>query len=444
VKDALSPEAGQRKDPEKSLSDEMTLDVEADISHISKMIDAMAEIGRDPAGGITRLAYMEEERQAHDLAAGWFQSLGLDITTDAAGNTLAHKKGQDPSLPALVFGSHLDSVPHGGRFDGTAGVVVSIELIRMLQECDAYTDHSLTSVIFAAEEGARFREPCIGSKLFTGALPEGSLQLIRDGNGVSVAEAMSSIGLSPEDAIGAAWDPNDIALFLELHTEQGTTLEAESRQIGLVDSVSGSTRLRMTITGVANHSGATPMDQRSDAYLGGAEISLALENLANAPTYRGLRGTVGYVDVQPNNATTIPGRLVMIIDIRDTDSNRQRTAAVEVIDRAKWICDRRRLDVEVEVVSDNSPIVLPMWVREQIRLACEERGASHKVLASGASHDAQVVSRVAPTGMIFVPSRGGLSHVPGEWTSPAEIALGAEVLFSSIMRLDRLLVSFVS
>ena len=422
----------------------MTLDVGADISRVSKMIDALAEIGRDPAGGITRLAYMENERQAHELAAGWFKGLGLDVTTDAAGNTLAHRKGKDPSLPALLFGSHLDSVPQGGRFDGTAGVVASIELIRMLQECDAYTHHPLTCVIFAAEEGARFREPCIGSRLLTGALPEGSLQLICDGDGVTLADAMVSVGLSPEDAIGAAWDPKDIALFLELHTEQGMVLEAEDRQIGLVDSVSGSTRLRLTITGVANHSGATPMDQRSDAYLGGAEISLALESLANAPTYRGLRGTVGYVDVQPNNATTIPGRLVMIIDVRDTDSNRQRTAAVEVIDRAKWICDRRRLGLEAEVVADNSPIVLPMWVREQIRCACEERGASHKVLASGASHDAQVVSRIAPAGMIFVPSREGLSHVPGEWTSPADIARGAEVLFSSIIRLDELLASFLS
>lgn len=184
------------------------------------------------------------------------------------------------------------------------------------------------------------------------------------------------------------------------------------------------------------------METRADAFMGAAEIGLALESLAGSASYRGLRATVGNVEVLPNSTTTIPGLTTMIVDIRDTDSDRQRMAAVDVIGRARRICDRRGLSIEVEVIADNSPVVLPMWVREQVRSVCKERGISHRFLSSGASHDAQVVSRIAPAGLIFVPSRDGLSHVPEEWTSPSDIARGTDILFSSVLQIDELLASF--
>lgn len=418
------------------------LHVEAATPRISEMIDAIAGIGEDPAGGITRLAYSLEERRAHELVAEWLQELDCEITRDGVGNTFALRKGRQPSLPVIAVGSHLDSVPRGGRFDGVAGVVASVEMMRMFQEWGGMTEHSLIAVIFAAEEGARFREPSIGSKLLTGAITETDLERIKDKDGVTLRDAMRSVGLFPEDLPASRWDHDDVALFLELHVEQGGLLEGEGHQVGLADSISGSTRLRVTVTGRANHSGATPMETRADALMGAAEIGLALESLAGSPSYRGLRATVGNVEVLPNSTTTIPGLTTMIVDIRDTDSDRQRTAAVDVIGRARRICDRRGLSIEVELIADNSPVVLPMWVREQVRSVCEERGISHRFLSSGASHDAQVVSRIAPAGLIFVPSRDGLSHVPEEWTSPSDIARGTDVLFSSVLRIDELLASF--
>lgn len=417
-------------------------DVEAEASRISNMIDSVALIGKDASGGVTRLAYTPEERQAHELVAGWFEELGCEVVRDGAGNTLVRKSGRDRSLPAIAVGSHLDSVPHGGRFDGVAGVVAVVEVMRMLQESGRATDHALLGVVFAAEEGARFREPSLGSKFATGSLVEDDLKRLRDSDGITLADAMKSVDLAPETALASKWSDKDIALFLELHVEQGAVLDAGGYQIGVADSISGSTRLRITVRGRANHSGATPMSLRADALMGGAEIALALENLSTLPSYRGLRATAGTLNVLPNTPTTIPGEMTMIIDIRDTDNDRQRMAAIDLIGRAKWICDRRGLTVESEVIADNSPIVLPMWVREQIRTVCEKRNLSQRFLSSGASHDAQVVSRLAPAGLIFVPSRDGLSHVAEEWTSPTEIARGTEVLFSSVLRMDQLLTSF--
>lgn len=431
---------------ERILRDEVLDDapqLEADPSRISEMIDEVARIGKDPAGGVTRLAYSSEERRAHELVARWFENAGCEVSHDAAGNTFAKNQScSNATLPAIAVGSHLDSVPRGGSFDGVVGVVASVELMRMLQESERTTHHPVLGVVFAAEEGARFHEPSIGSKFVTGALAEGDLRRIRDSDGVTLREAMASVNLSPEDALASSWDDQDVALFLELHVEQGSILAGAGDEVGLVDSISGSTRLRITITGRANHSGSTPMTARADALAGGAEVVLALETLAGSPSYRGLRATVGYVDVLPNSVTTIPGQIAMIVDIRDTDSDRQRIAAVDLTGRAKWICDRRGLSLETEIIADNSPIVLPMWVRQQIRAACQERGVSHRFLSSGATHDAQIVSRVAPSGLIFVPSRDGLSHVPEEWTSPIEIARGVDVLFSSVSRLDELLASF--
>jgi allantoate deiminase len=410
-----------------------------DVARIADMVDALAEIGGEPGDGVTRLAYTPAERRAHEVVAGWLRDLGLEVRHDEVGNTIARREGSDPAAPAIAVGSHLDSVPHGGRFDGVAGVVGMIELVRLLTESGDRTVHPLLGVAFAAEEGARFGEPCIGSKLLAGALREPDLQRVRDADGTSLAAAMASVGLAPQRLDGVRWRPEDLALFLELHVEQGSVLETENRQIGLVDIVSGSTRLRLVLKGQANHSGATPMALRADALAGAADVVRTAEALATDPRHRGLRATVGRLEVWPNSTTTIPGRAMVTVDVRDTDGDRQRQAALELVERVRWTCERRGLRLEAEVVADTSPTVLTMWLRERIRQVCEELALSHRAMSSGASHDAQVVARLAPAAIVFVPSRGGLSHVPEEWTSATEIACGVEVLRQSVLRLDRFL-----
>lgn len=221
-------------------------------------------------------------------------------------------------------------------------------------------------------------------------------------------------------------------------------MEAEGVSIGLVDIVSGSTRLQLSVTGEANHSGATPMTRRADALMGAAEVALALERLATDASHRGLRATVGRMDVWPNSTTTIPGRVLLTIDIRDVDADRQRRAAVDAVEHARWTCERRGLRLDWSVMADTSPTVLSMWVRQKIQDVCEEAGVSHRVLTSGASHDAQIIASVAPSAIVFVPSRAGLSHVPQEWTSAADIATGVEVLKHSVLRFDSFLAKEVS
>jgi allantoate deiminase len=413
----------------------------ADATRIGAMLADIARIGADPRGGVSRLAFTAEERAAHDLVGGWLRDLGLSVRVDAIGNTIAERAGSVPGAPAIGIGSHLDSVYQGGRFDGIVGVVGAVEMARLFVETPVATRHPLRIVAFAGEEGARFGEPTIGSKAVTGHLANRDLGAMRDANGVSLAEALRAINFDPRAVGQARWKPAEWAAFLEMHIEQARVLEQTDTPIGLVDIVSGSTRLRLELTGRADHSGGTPMDFRADALAAAAEVVLAAESLAREPRNRGARLTVGRLDVHPNSITTIPGRVRFTIDVRDVDSDRQRQLALEIIRRTRALADRRGIAVESELIADTSPVVLPMWIREQSSKTCEELGIRYRVMTSGAGHDSQVVNAIVPAGMVFVPSKDGLSHVPGEWTSASDVARGVEVLFHLTSRLDTMLAS---
>jgi len=415
--------------------------VKPDPSRIAGMIRAIAEIGADPEGGISRLAFTRHERDAHDLVRGWLREFGLTLVEDAIGNTIAYRNGASRVLPEIVFGSHLDSVPHGGQFDGVVGVVGMVEVMRQLDENQTLTQHPLTGVVFTSEEGSRFGEPCIGSKAIAGQLDEEDLSRIRDAEGVTLGAAMLSVGIDPSRLREVRWEPNRGAAFLELHIEQGRVLESENRPIGLVDVVSGSTRLRMTVHGHAGHTGGTPMSGRADALAAAAEMTLAVEALANRPSYRGTRATVGCLDVYPNRLTTIPGRVELRIDVRDVDSDRLRRAAVEISNQARVIADRRGVGLEAEVIADTSPAVLSIWLRRTIGEVCRDHAWDYRFMRSGAGHDAKIMATLMPSAIIFVPSKAGASHVPEEWSSAADIARGSELLYYSILRVDALLAS---
>ena len=412
----------------------------ADPTRIGARLGEIARIGADADGeGISRISFTAQEREAHDLVRGWLHELGLGVSTDAIGNTIAELPGTDTGLPAIGVGSHLDSVPHGGRFDGIVGVVGAVELTELLVAGGVRLPHPLRIVIFAGEEGARFGEPCVGSKAVTGQLADRDLGRMRDARGVSLADALRELGFDPRSVSQARWKPPDWAAFLELHIEQARTLEASDTPIGLVDTVSGSTRLRLDLRGRADHSGGTPMNMRADALAAAAEVVLAAESAAREPRNRGARLTVGRLDVHPNSITTIPGRVRMTLDVRDVDSDRQRRLAVEMVRRARVLCERRGVSVDAELIADTSPSVLPMWIRELTSQVCEELGVRFRVMMSGAGHDAQVVNSIVPAGMIFVPSKDGLSHVPEEWTSASDVARGVDVLHASVVRLDAML-----
>ncbi|MEV0195756.1 Zn-dependent hydrolase [Nonomuraea sp. NPDC050691] len=409
----------------------------ADSARVAELIERIATIS-DDSPGVTRLAFTPAERKAHSLFAGLMSELGLRVWTDAAGNTMAEAAGAE-ELPAIGTGSHLDSVPRGGRFDGIAGVVAAVEVARIFTENQVRHRHPFRFVAFAAEEGARFGQACLGSRLAAGLTSPADLRRLKDAHGTTVAEAMKMVGLDPDRVAEARWDPADWAAFVELHVEQGGMLEATGLPIGVVDTVSGSTRMRIHLNGRPSHTGATPMAGRADALTTAARVVLAVESIATDARHHGTRATVGEMSVRPGSLTTIPGEVVLTVDVRDVDAVRQRHTAAEIVRYAETVGAERGVRVETTLIGDSSPVVLPLWVGDTLAKAAVDCSAGFRMMTSGASHDAQMINKVTPTGMIFVPSRAGVSHVPEEWTAPEDLAVGVQVLARSLLSLDALL-----
>ncbi|WP_051581508.1 Zn-dependent hydrolase [Pseudonocardia acaciae] len=408
-----------------------------DPARLERWIDTFARITEsrtDP--GVTRLAYTPLERDAHAVFAERMAELGATVWVDAAGNTYAQRPGTDPDRPAIGTGSHLDSVPNAGRFDGIAGVAAALETARLFAEHGVEHRHPIRFVVFAAEEGARFGQACTGSRIAAGLTGPDDLDDKRDAAGVTLAEALRGVGLDPARVASARWRREDWAAFVELHIEQGAVLESSHRRIGVVDTVSGSTRLRLDVTGRASHSGGTPMHLRADAVTAAAEVVLAVEAVATLTEREGTRATVGKIDVSPGSITTIAGAASLWVDVRDLDADRQARAAAEIVERAEAICARRGVRLCVRPLAETPPVPLSGPVREVLVEACRELDVEPAVLPSGASHDAQQVNTVTPTGMIFVPSKDGISHDPAEWTDVEDLALGTAVLAAGLLRLD--------
>lgn len=403
-----------------------------DSGRIARFVREIGEVGKDPRGGWTRLAFGPEEREAHAIFERWASELGMSVWSDAIGNTFAQIPVQT-SEPVVLVGSHLDTVPNGGSFDGVAGVAAALEAVRVLGETGA-TKRPLRIVVFAGEEGARFGTPCIGSRVATGVFTQATLEELLDSDGVSAARSAADVGLSPGNASRAVWPDGSVEVFLELHIEQGRVLESRRTRLGIVDAIAGSTRVELEFSGRPDHSGATPMPLRSDALVGASEFVVEVERRAAGA--RTTVATVGKIEVDPGSMTTVPGAARLSLDVRDTDSDRQRDLMEELLDQASRISARRGLDLQATLVSDQSPVVLHKPLRERLARASLESGIPFRVLPSGASHDAAHVARVAPTGMLFVPSRDGISHAPDEWSDVGDIALGARVIAETIRALE--------
>ncbi len=397
-------------------------------ARVRERLAELAMIGADAGGGVTRLAYTAAEREAHRRFCTWAGEGGATCQADPAGNSIAvYREG----TPYFLIGSHLDTVLHGGRYDGAAGVVAALEVAEALGPVKL----GVRVVAFAAEEGARFGRPTLGSSLAAGLLDSATMGKLRDRDGKTALEAAAELGLDPGHA--PAWLGSDVACFYELHIEQGRQLEVGAARIGLVDAIAGSGRLRFEITGRADHSGATPMRMRADALAAASELVLAVEDAARRN--RTTVATVGRLDVTPNSVTTIPGQVTLAVDLRDVDPDLQRRAGRLVLEAATEIASRRGVRIESELVSEQPPIVLPAWPRTVLYEECRARGLAFRVLASGAGHDAAVVARQAPAAMVFIPCVDGVSHSPRERASPEDIALACELMCSAIRRTAELL-----
>ncbi|WP_041267799.1 hydantoinase/carbamoylase family amidase [Geobacillus genomosp. 3] len=394
----------------------------------------LGEIGKQPGGGVTRLSFTAEERQAKELVASYMREAGLAVYEDAAGNLIGRKEGMNPDAPVMLIGSHIDSVYNGGRFDGPLGVLAGIEVVQTMNEQGVRTHHPIEVVAFTDEEGARFRFGMIGSRAMAGTLPPEALDY-RDVEGVSVAEALKRAGFDPDRLPQAARKPGTIKAYVELHIEQGRVLEEAGLPVGIVTGIAGLVWVKFTVEGKAEHAGATPMSLRRDPMAAAAQIMAVIEEEARRTGTT--VGTVGQLHVFPGGINVIPERVEFVLDLRDLQAEvRDRVWGV-IAERAQAIAKERNVRVTTELLQDMPPVLCSDEVKHAAEAACRKLGYPPFWLPSGAAHDGVQLAPLCPIGMIFVRSQDGVSHNPAEWSTKEDCAAGASVLYHTVQQLAR-------
>jgi N-carbamoyl-L-amino-acid hydrolase len=388
-------------------------------------------IGRT-AGGINRVAYSEADLAGRAFTRELFAQSGLQLRLDTAGNMLARVPGTDASKAPILIGSHVDSVTDGGNYDGPVGSFAAIEVARSLAEQKVRLRHPLEVVVWQNEEGGT-----IGSKIAVGLLTPADLEKVAR-SGKTVREGIGIIGGDVSRLNEAVRKKGDIAGYIELHIEQGGLLEKASRQIGVVEGIVGLRWFEITITGFSNHAGATPMDQRQDAMLAAAKFTVAVNDAIRSESGRQV-ATVGRLNVTPNTTNVIPGQVVLTVDLRDLDQNKidRFTARFEQI--AREIGAATSTKFAFTQLVNSAPAISDSRILTVIESSATALGLSHQRMPSGAGHDAQEVAHIAPMAMIFVPSVGGISHSPKEFSRADDIANGANVLMNAVVAADRVM-----
>ena len=408
----------------------MAQDLLVDMKRIEDRILGLSGFGRNEAGGVSRVAFSEADIAGRAYIAGLMEEAGLEVRIDAAGNIIGRRLGSDPDLPIIMFGSHIDSVPGGGNYDGDVGVIGAIEVAQVLHENNVTPRHTLEVINFTDEEGG-----LVGSRAMIGHLSAAALDVVSH-SGKTIREGLIEIGGNPDQLDQAIYRKGDLAAFIELHIEQGSALDDKGIDIGVVEGIVGISWWDVVIEGFANHAGTTPMDKRRDAMLAAAELTLAVNRVITGEPGRQV-GTVGRIRAEPGAPNVIPGRVVMSLEIRDLSAQKIAELFRKIEAEAVGIQDKYDTPVSFHHLDvDAVPAPTDIRMREIISDVASSLGLSYRLMPSGAGHDAQDMARIAPTGMIFVPSVGGISHSPAEFTHPQDMANGANVLLHTVMRLD--------
>lgn len=411
----------------------MTRNLTTNADRIGNDIDALAAI-TEAGRPWTRRAFTPKFMEGREWLTQAFAAAGFATHVDAAGNLIGRRAGKKPGLGTIMLGSHSDTVPDGGRFDGIAGVIVALEVGRVLHEHGVELDHDLEIVDFLAEEVSIFGVSCIGSRGISGTRPVEWLDRISDG--LSLEKGIMDVGGQPDiDALR-----HDIKAFLELHIEQGPVLQEGQLDIGVVTAIAGITRIEIIVDGRADHAGTTPMGSRKDALTTAAWIALGVEQLgvALAQGESHFAATVGEFVMEPNAANVVPSKVRMLIDARAEDRADMERFIDELGKGIEGISEKTGVSVQpIRIISDNPPTPCDPDVLNVLDHACAVAGAQHRRMASGAGHDTAWMARITKSAMIFVPCRDGRSHSPDEYAETGDIALGAAVLLEAVKRLDQ-------
>ena len=388
----------------------------------------MAEIGATEKGGVCRLALTDLDRRSRDLFGAWCRDAGCTISVDKMGNIFARRPGTDDSLPPVMMGSHLDSQPTGGKFDGAYGVLAGLEVIRSLNDQSYETQAPIEVAVWTNEEGSRFTPPMVASGVFAGVFDLEDALNCTDTDGKTIGEELERIGYAGEAEVGG----RPVAAFFEAHIEQGPILEQDGKTIGVVTHAQGQRWYEVTLTGQESHAGPTPMPVRRDALVGAARIIEAVNRIGH-DNHPDACSTVGMVEVHPNSRNVIPGRVFFTVDLRHPDDAQLARMDARFREDAERIAADGGLEMALEQIFHVAPIPFDDACVGAVRKATEEAGYAYRDIVSGAGHDACHMSRVAPTGMVFVPCENGLSHNEAENATPEDLAAGCQVLLQAVV-----------
>lgn len=393
-------------------------------------LEALAAVGDTGDGGNCRLALTDEDAGGRELVVGWMRDLGLDVRVDRVGNVVATRAGSDPRLAPVMTGSHIDTVRTGGRYDGTVGVLAGLEVVRALDDAGVTTRRPLAVAFFTDEEGSRFAPDMLGSLAYVGGLALEDALTVVGIDGAVLGDELERIGWAGDAPVPG---PPPHA-FVELHVEQGPILEEEGVVIGAVTAVQGISWEALTLTGQSNHAGTTPLRLRRDPGLVAAEVTTFVRRLAEELGGHQV-GTVGRFDLHPDLVNVVPARATMTVDLRNTDEEVLREAEARLRAFTDEAAAAEGVAAERVSLARFAPVGFDPTVVAMVERAAAARGHSCRRMPSGAGHDAQMLARVCPAGMVFVPSRAGVSHNPAEYTSPEHLAAGVEVLADVLTRL---------
>lgn len=401
---------------------------------LAKDFDSMAQLTA-PGEGINRLAFTDADWKGRQYIIDCMTDAGLTVEIDDFGNVLGYKIGKKPDLPVVMVGSHTDSVPNGGNYDGVVGVLSAIEVIRSMTDDGYEHDHTIAVVSFMCEESGRFGNATLGSKAMRGELTLQDLHRLVDKQGISLYEALKGRNLNP-DGIETMVYKRPVKSFTEIHIEQGKVLEHEQKTIGIVTGIAAPERFYVTIRGNADHSGATPMNLRHDALCGASKIILGIEEIASMQEEPPVVGTVGAVEVTPGAMNVIPGAVKLGVDIRSISEVARNSVVTLVKEFIDITAEKRGLSYTIETIAQDHPVEMhPAMIRE-IEEAVKSVGVEYMTMPSGAGHDAMHWAEVVPTGMIFIPCRDGISHNPAEFAEMDDIVTGAAVLDKVLRKLS--------
>ncbi len=411
-------------------------ELRVDTARLLRRIDELGEIGRidGPNGewGNARLALTDEDRAGRDLVVTWMRDLGLDVTVDAIGNVVATRPGADPTLAPVMVGSHIDTVGTGGRFDGNLGVLAGLEIVEVLEDAGIATERALQVAFFTDEEGSRFAPDMLGSLVYVGGLAlEEALDLVAADDSARLGDELERIGYAGPLPCPTAAAPH---AYVELHIEQGPVLEAEATTIGVVEGVQGISWTEIVIIGQSAHAGTTPMRLRHDPAYCAAAIATYVRDLTRHLGGDQV-GTVGRLDVHPNLVNVVPARVVMTVDLRNTDDRVLCEAESQLARFLEELAASEGVEITTSSLARFEPVEFDTAMVDLVETTARRLGHSTRRMPSGAGHDAQMLARICPTAMVFTPSVNGLSHNIAEFTEACDIEAGANVLLQVVVGL---------